>query len=165
MLSTLGVLTGLLFRRTWTGWRNGLTGTSWSSTEGSAKSCARWGVTPWNSRSWWQASWLKWDFEKINIFGSWWTSSWMLFSVKKVNYILNSISINVVRSSRAVIIPPDYLALVRVYLKCYDVWLWHSHFKKDIRILKWVRWRVIEMVKELEHLMKGKAEETRFVLP
>jgi len=60
----------------------------------------------------------------------------MLFSVKKVNYILNSISINVVRSSRAVIIPPDYLALVRVYLKCYDVWLWHSHFKKDIRILK-----------------------------
>lgn len=143
---------GLLLRRTWSGWRNALTGTSWSSTQASARSCPRGGVTSRSRRGWWQANGLKKQLQKTNQHsGSWWTSSWMLFSSKKVNCILSSIIKNVVSRSRCMILPPC-LALVRVHLKCY-VWVWALHFKEDISMLKWVKWRVTKTVKELEHMM------------
>lgn len=78
-------------RGTWTGWRDGHTGTSCSSTKGSAKSCTQGGITPCHSSPYmlgltsWKAALQK------RTWGSLWTPSeqepatWPCHKTKKAN--------------------------------------------------------------------------------
>ena len=62
-------------RETLTGWRNRLTGTSWSSTRRSAKSCTFWGGTTSFTDIWWGLIVWKAVLQKRTL-GFWWTPSW-----------------------------------------------------------------------------------------
>lgn len=110
-----------------------------------SKSYAKGGVTSCNSRGWWKASWLKKQLWKKPS-GSCWTSIWMLLSSNKINCILSSVIKNVVSQ-----IQWQDPSLV------WHLWSAMSGFGipilRDISILKWVRWRVMKMVKELEGVM------------
>jgi len=125
------------------------TGTSWSSTRGSAKSCS-WGETiPGQLES----SLAEKDLgvlagKKFN------TRQQCALDAKKANGILGCIRRRVVSRWKEVIFPL-YSALVRPHLK-YCFQFWAHQYRRYMEILKTVQRRAIEMMKGLEHLFYRK---------